>query len=81
MPSTRSPGKKGIANIASIDNTLELGARLYNQMQSAKQAQTRTVPVESVYESLRKKLAGRGTRGLIGLAKQFQVSGSHAACS
>jgi hypothetical protein len=77
-PVTRSPGKKGVANISSIDNTLELGAKLYNQMQSAKQAQSRTVPVESVFESLKKKLAGRGARGLIGLAKQFQVRGSHA---
>ncbi len=68
----RSPGKKGTANVASIDNTLQLSAKLYNQLQTTKKEPP--VPVVGILANLRKKLAPRGARGILGLANQFKVN-------
>ncbi len=69
----RSPGKRGIANISSIDNTLELSAKLYNQIRSAKKEQSK-ITIESVLGTFRNKLAARGVRGFMGIWRQFKVS-------
>ena len=70
--SQRSPGKRGMTNASSIDNTLQLGAKLYNQMQAAKQP-AKPANLEDALEIFRKKLASRGTRGILGMARQFKV--------
>ncbi len=69
----RSPPKKAIANASSIDNTLQLGAQLYNQMQATRQEQGKPASLDQALESFRKKLASRGTRGILGMGRQFRV--------
>lgn len=69
----QSSGKKGKANLSSIDNPLELNSKLFNQLQSEKKQEEKKVTINSVLENLRRKLTRRGARGLIGLAKQFRV--------
>jgi len=67
-----SSGKKGISNASSIENPLSLTSKLYNQIKSVKKEPVQT-SVSSIIPTLRKKLASRGIRGIIGLSKQFKV--------
>ena len=65
--------KRGYANISSIDNTLQLSSQLYDQTKSYPKELQKEVPLEGILEQLRKKLAGRGLRGIICFANEFKV--------
>lgn len=67
-PQKTSPGKWGKTNLSSPDNTLNFGAKLYNKLSVEK-----AKGIEQACEFFRKKLASRGARGIIGIARQFRV--------
>lgn len=71
--STPERSKRGYANKSSIDNTLNLGAKLYNQMAAVKR-QKEGIPTEAILDQLKRKISARGPKGIIGLLKQFRVN-------
>lgn len=72
---TKSPEKKrAITNKSSVENPLDLGAKLYNQMITAKKAKNQDFSADVIIDRIRRKLSNRGPRGIIGLAKQLKVA-------
>lgn len=72
-PYKRSP-RKGANNSSSADNTLNLGSQLYNRLAAEKQEAKKAPGLDQACELFRKKLLGRGARGIIGIGRQFRVS-------
>ena len=78
-PQKASP-KKGMTNMSSAENTLNLGAQAEKKTKEQSRPNTSASSSaqpstgDQALEAFRKKLASRGTRGLIGIARQFKVS-------
>ncbi len=67
----RASPRKGANNASSIDNTLNLGAQLYNRTHQPEEK--RSLDVDQACEAFRKKLVARGARSIIGMSRQFRI--------
>ena len=70
---SRQHVRRGAANISSIDNTLQLGAKLYNKVQGNKREQIKSPSIANVLEDIRRDLLKRGIRKILGLLREFKV--------
>jgi hypothetical protein len=83
-PKFSSPVKKGAqTNMSSAENTLiaqpEKKTKEHGRPATAKDKESsQPSSSDQALEAFRKKLAGRGTRGIIGIARQFKVRYAHS---
>jgi Ca2+-binding EF-hand superfamily protein len=65
--------RRGVANVSSIDNTLNLGAKLYNEMQYHKKQQLKSAPITSIMDFIREKVIKGGVEEVFGLFRDLKV--------
>jgi len=65
--------RRGVANISSIDNVLNLGAKLYNEMQHHKKEQLKSAPIKAIMDSIRQKVSKGGVEEVLGLFRNLKV--------
>eukprot|EP00826_Nyctotherus_ovalis_P022548 TRINITY_DN1745_c0_g2_i11.p1 TRINITY_DN1745_c0_g2~~TRINITY_DN1745_c0_g2_i11.p1 ORF type:complete len:214 (-),score=76.74 TRINITY_DN1745_c0_g2_i11:20-661(-) len=68
VPYEKPQAKRGAANVSSIDNTLNLGAKLYNQLQISKKEQPKSAPIAAIMDIIRESVEKKGVRGVLGLS-------------
>lgn len=69
----RPQAKRGAANVSSIDNTLNLGAKLYNQLQISKKEQPKSAHITAIMDTIRENVVKKGLKGVLGMFRELTV--------